>query len=152
MKSKKNSSANTDLKDNARDQKRLEPDEANLNLPDVKDIPGQENIKPAPLGDLADDTISSGDEEGDEIFNEEEITEDRTEGDITPLERRLIDEAYDPESTEDEPVDQLTLDGKDNEGESLNEGSFEEDLFGEDLDTDLPEEEEEEDEGEKEEA
>ena len=34
-----------------------------INLPDAEDIPGQEHITPAPLGELADTTASSDDEE-----------------------------------------------------------------------------------------
>ena len=50
-----------------------------VTLPDVEDIPGQENFTPAPLGEMADTTISSDDEEGDGIFEEnidQEISED----------------------------------------------------------------------------
>lgn len=54
---------NADLQDSKRDEERLKPDEAILDLPDVSDIPGQENITVAPLGEIADITISSDDEE-----------------------------------------------------------------------------------------
>lgn len=52
-----------ELTDSASDQERLQPEETIIELPDVNDIPGQENIHPAPLGQLADVTISSDDEE-----------------------------------------------------------------------------------------
>jgi hypothetical protein len=42
-----------------------------LDLPDVKDIPGQEHIYPPPLGELADTTISSADEEGGDLWEGE---------------------------------------------------------------------------------
>jgi hypothetical protein len=61
-----------DLQDSPRDEARLQPDEATLDLPDVKDIPGQEFIHPPAMGELADTTISSADEEGDGLFDEEE--------------------------------------------------------------------------------
>lgn len=54
----------TDLTDSPSDEARLQGDTAVLELPDVSDIPGQENVHPAPLGPLADTTISSDDEEG----------------------------------------------------------------------------------------
>jgi hypothetical protein len=54
---------NQDLKDSKRDEERLKPDEATLDLPDVNEIPGQEHIHVAPLGEIADITISSADEE-----------------------------------------------------------------------------------------
>ena len=58
-----------DLTDSASDQARLQDEVTYIDLPDIKDIPGQENITPAPLGALSDTTISSADEEG--IVNEE---------------------------------------------------------------------------------
>lgn len=62
---------NTDLPDSPHDAERLRGDEATLDLPDVKDIPGQEFVHTAPLGMLSDTTISSDDEEGAGIFGEE---------------------------------------------------------------------------------
>jgi hypothetical protein len=60
-----------DLQDSPRDQERLKPDEAIIDLPDVKDIPGQEYIHPPSLGELADTTISSDDEEGTGLFDDD---------------------------------------------------------------------------------
>lgn len=54
---------NTDLPDSSRDAERLQPDEAMLDLPELSDIPGQENINVPPLGELGDTTASSDDEE-----------------------------------------------------------------------------------------
>ena len=62
------SSVHDDLKDSERDEARLQPDEATLDLPDVKDIPGQEHIHVPPLGELGDTTIASADEEADDLF------------------------------------------------------------------------------------
>lgn len=53
----------TDLTDSPRDEERLQPDEAVIELPDVTDIPGQEHITVPPLGELGDTTASSDDEE-----------------------------------------------------------------------------------------
>jgi hypothetical protein len=53
----------TDLPDSPRDTERLKPDEAILDLPEVSDIPGQENITVPPLGEMGDTTASSDDEE-----------------------------------------------------------------------------------------
>jgi len=52
-----------DLQDSASDEERIQPEETSIELPDVKDIPGQEHIHVPPLGELADTTISSADEE-----------------------------------------------------------------------------------------
>ena len=60
------SSAPNDLPDSPEDSKRLEPEETYIDLPDVKDIPGQEFVHAPPLGELGDTTISSEDEEGPE--------------------------------------------------------------------------------------
>jgi hypothetical protein len=53
-----------DIHDSPKDQEQLKSETAVMDLPEVKDIPGQENIEPMPLGELADTTISSDDEEG----------------------------------------------------------------------------------------
>ncbi len=145
MKKNKNSiSANPDLKESARDKEELRNDKASLNLPDINDIPGQKKMEPLPPGLLGEDAASSSDEEGDNVFEENETD---NEANVSPFERSLIDKAYEKMSTEEEPVDQLSLD-EDNEGEEMNEKNLGEDLLGEDLDSPLIEEEEEEDDGE----
>jgi hypothetical protein len=53
----------TDLPDSPRDEERLQPDEAIIDLPDVTDIPGQEHVTVPPLGEMSDTTASSADEE-----------------------------------------------------------------------------------------
>jgi hypothetical protein len=60
-----------DIEDPDRDKERLNPDSATINLPDVQDIPGQQNITVPPLGEISDTTIASDDEEGKEVFGEE---------------------------------------------------------------------------------
>ncbi len=62
----------SDIKDSPRDEEHLKPDTAEFELPEVKDIPGQEYIHVPPLGELADTTISSSDEEGEGILDFEE--------------------------------------------------------------------------------
>ena len=68
---------NTDLTDPQRDQERLRPEETTIDLPEVKDIPGQEHVHVAPLGEMADTTISSDDEEGAGLLDE--LNEDDTD-------------------------------------------------------------------------
>lgn len=62
-----------DLTDSPSDQERLKPEKATIDLPDVSDIPGQEHVHVPPIGELADTTISSDDEEdtlnGDSLDN-----------------------------------------------------------------------------------
>lgn len=62
----------SDLPDSEHDRELLKGDKAVFELPEVKDIPGQEYITVMPLGEMADTTIASDDEEGVGIlgFNE----------------------------------------------------------------------------------
>ena len=59
-----------DLPDSDHDQARMQPEEIILDLPDVKDIPGQEFIHPPVMESFNDITVSSDDEEGVGIFEE----------------------------------------------------------------------------------
>ena len=63
-----------DLPDSPKDEEEMKSETVTMDLPDVEDIPGQEHVHVMPMGDLSDDTISSGDEEGDGItgFNDED--------------------------------------------------------------------------------
>jgi hypothetical protein len=65
------SSVPNDLPDSPQDRERLQPEETIIELPDVKDIPGQEFVHVPPLGELADTTISSDDEEGVGLFDDD---------------------------------------------------------------------------------
>ncbi|MEP6683969.1 MAG: hypothetical protein ABJA35_11945 [Parafilimonas sp.] len=65
------SSKNIDLQESTRDKKELKQEKVTLDLPDVKDIPGQENIKIPDFKEMADTTISSDDEEGVGLFEDE---------------------------------------------------------------------------------
>lgn len=128
-----------DLTDSLRDQERLQGDYATIDLPDVKDIPGQEFITVPPLGMMADTTISSADEEGEGLFEDDE--EDETDivmgksGDITKEERKTLQAGDEYMPTRDEAyLQQASMDDTDFEGEALNERSFGEELTGSDLD------------------
>lgn len=65
-----------DLPDSERDREHLKPETTIINLPDVSDIPGQEHIHVPSLGELSDTTISSDDEEGEDVFDDKN-TRDR---------------------------------------------------------------------------
>lgn len=71
-----------DIHDPATDEEKLRPDSAAMDLPEVKDIPGQENVHVPPLGELADITASSDDEEGRGIFDD-----DQEEGPVNTMQR-----------------------------------------------------------------
>lgn len=64
-----------DLPDNQHDTDRMQPASFTIDLPEVKDIPGQEFIQPPKMNSFADTTISSADEEGEGIFEEEDNAE-----------------------------------------------------------------------------
>ncbi|GAC1420688.1 MAG: hypothetical protein NVS1B13_26720 [Flavisolibacter sp.] len=64
------SSVPNDLPETQKDAEALKEEETFIDLPEVKDIPGQEFIKVPSLGPLADITLSSRDEEGDDVFDQ----------------------------------------------------------------------------------
>lgn len=113
-----------DIQDNQRDEKRMQPEETTMDLPDVNDIPGQENVKPAPLGELADTTASSDDEEGKGILDDE------NDSDVSAEERELLELAAnsDPAYRDERNFQQAALDNRDADGEALNEDNVIDDL------------------------
>jgi hypothetical protein len=145
MKSKSSSNAKNaktkkeDLSDSKKDQQKMESEEIVIDMPEVKDIPGQENIKVPRMREMEDVTISSDDEEGKGILDDlnkeddEELLDD--ESNVSKTEASLLRESatYTP-NAERNDLKNITLDQKDNDGDKLNEKSFSEDRFGEDLD------------------
>lgn len=134
-----------DISDSPEDQEKLKPEQTLMDLPEIKDIPGagrsgkNDSLRPG------DTTISSEDEEGDDLLEDNDGLEDSN---VSPLEKKLLSESFDPSYDTDLPVNSISLDDKDNEGELLEEDGPEKDLFGKDLDDTLVEEEDEESEGE----
>lgn len=124
---------NSDLKDSARDEQRLESEETTIDLPDVKDIPGQEYVHPPNPGEYADTTISSADEEGENIWRNEDTSD--TSSAVSETERRLLDASANDMPTRDEQsLRRASLDSTDNEGVPLNERSSSNAISGSDLD------------------
>src|ERR1700712_5765417 len=71
MATKNKSNASTgDLQDSKKDQQKLQPESVTMDMPEVKDIPGQENIQVPQFREMQDTTISSADEEGDGILDD----------------------------------------------------------------------------------
>lgn len=119
----------TDIHDNQRDIERMQPDEAILDLPDVKDIPGQEHIHVPKMKEFHDTTISSDDEEGAGVFDEDEPD---AETDVTEEEKELLARSADSMAGEDdEDRRKVLLDNKDQDGDPLNENV---EASGDDLD------------------
>ena len=123
-----------------------------IDMPEVKDIPGQENIRPPHLREMMDTTISSADEEGEGILDDlnKEADDEIITGNnnVSNAEKKLLEKT--DRSLNDEETDRqkLALDNTDGE-DLLNENADPENL-GEDLDipagdeTDEPGEEDEE--------
>lgn len=130
MKTKKK----TDLPDSEKDKKHLKSEEFEIDIPDVKDIPGQEHIHVPPLGELADTTISSDDEEGAGILDDpdEDKVPNLANTNVTKDERKALDDAAKKTNSPDQKnLDSAELDQYDEDGELLNEKT---DLSGKDLD------------------
>lgn len=113
---------NTDLPESNDDKKHLQPDEATLDLPEVKDIPGQEHVRPFLPGEMADTTISSADEEGIRVLDSDEdsITDETTN--VTKTERELLQRSSESMATaDDQQLNRADLDKTDDDGTPLNE-------------------------------
>ena len=119
-----------DIHDNKKDEKYLQPEETILDLPEVKDIPGQELIHPPKMNSFADVTISSDGEEGKGLLDFKDDPDD--ESDVTRQENDLLEQSVNRmASTDDKDQARATLDNTDNDGELLNEQN---DASGKDLD------------------
>jgi hypothetical protein len=90
----------SDLPDSPRDEEELKNEKTTIDLPDVKDIPGQEFIHPPKLGEYNDTTISSADEEADEVWEEDETTDDNSM--VTNIEKKLLDDSANDTYAKDE--------------------------------------------------
>jgi hypothetical protein len=131
-----------DMQDSRSDLERLKQDASFIILPEVSDIPGQENITNAgPLADMSDITASSDDEEGIiEATNTLEEDEDLeivmgTEADVTDEDLILLGaKDQDMDLGDDEVIDIGGLDDTDFDGETLNEGPTQVFSTGDDLD------------------
>jgi hypothetical protein len=133
----------TDIHDNRKDREKMQPEEVILDLPEVKDIPGQEHVRPMPFGELADTTISSADEEADHLFEDEEDADLKNEPDtnVTREEKELLRRSSESMASEDdESVRRATLDRTDEDGtplyEKVNTSGTDLDVPGSEIDDD----------------
>lgn len=137
---RQNAFLNEDIHDSPQDEEKMKSETFIIDLPDVSDIPGQENIVVPNIGEMQDVTISSDDEEGVGLFDDDEVDEDTdlimgNEADVSATERTLLGRADEDMPVEDDPrLRQAELDKTDNEGDILNEGSLATDVSGADLD------------------
>jgi len=127
-----------DLPDNLKDEEKMKPENITIDLPDVEDIPGQENVKPIPMGELADTTISSDDEEGVGLFGDDDEDDElviANDSNVSMQEKKDLQLAEEDMPTDDDTnLRKASLDNEDEDGEPLNEGGFGEDVTGDDLD------------------
>lgn len=133
---KPNNDQLSELIDSPKDREEMKPEITIINLPDVSDIPGQKNIIPAPLGEMADTTASSSDEEGENIFyqdNDEDIAEN-PDSNVSPSEKEDLFIAANDLPGDDESLREAALDDTDNDGTPLNEESFKKNVTSSDLD------------------
>jgi len=133
----RSSSVPNDLPDSDNDREKLEPEETYIDLPDVKDIPGQEFVNVPPLDALGDTTIASDDEEGRRVFDTDDSEDLRrgNDADVSRDERKTLEQTdYLPTKDEDN-LHNARMDNVDFQGEPLNERSFGEERSGRDLDS-----------------
>jgi len=127
-----------DIHDTKKDTEKLQGDQGTINLPDARDIPGQEHIHVAPLGELADTTISSDDEEGVGVFEDDPDDEVQivmgSEADIPAEDKAVLEtmDNLDVSEKDDRELMGSLPDSRDNEGDRLNERA---NVSGSDLDT-----------------
>ncbi|TDH20033.1 hypothetical protein EXU57_21610 [Segetibacter sp. 3557_3] len=138
----KNLSDGGDLQDSPHDLERMQSEEIIMDLPEVKDIPGQEHVVPPVFGEFSDTTISSDDEEGVSVFGDEDDEETDTDfimgtdADTTPEERKVLETAdLDMQTDDDTNLRRAELDDTDMEGDPLNETALSSNQSGSDLDT-----------------
>jgi hypothetical protein len=133
-----------DIHDSPEDEAKMQNETVIIDLPDVSDIPGQENIVVPVIGEMADTTISSDDEEGLGIFDDDRDGSDDedtdlvmgNDADVSETEQTMLKRADEDMPDEDDPLLRIAeLDNTDNEGDALNEGSLATDVGGGDLDT-----------------
>lgn len=122
-----------DLHESSDDKKHLKQEKTTMDLPDVKDIPGQEHVRPMPPGEMADTTISSSDEEGVGIIglhDDEDLSS--AEANVTTEEKEMLEESgYSMATNDDQQLKKARLDNTDEDGTPLNESI---DQSGSDLD------------------
>lgn len=126
-----------DLEDLAKDLEEMKSEPVTINLPDLDDIPGQENIVPASLNELADLTAASADEEGEDIFGDDTDQEAGSDPDsnVSASEIEDLEEAANDMPTKDDmSLRDAALDNTDEDGTPLNEGSSRNNISGTDLD------------------
>lgn len=130
-----------DIHDSPRDSEELKDENFTIDMPDVSDIPGQEHVHVLSMNAIGDTTAASDDEEGINIFEDEddldeEAPKDNSESDVTKTEKTILNRAAkDVDTNDDRQLKESFLDETDEQGDPINEGSMGTDVSGGDLDT-----------------
>lgn len=128
----------TDFRDNERDSQLMESETVIMDLPEVQDIPGQQHIRVMPLGEMADTTISSADEEGAGLLDFDEADDDDDLDDD--------DDDLDDVLTDEEGDNSVVIDTGDEDFDEDEDLLGDDDIDDEDdLDEDLDEDEDDDD-------
>jgi len=140
MSDKKPNARNTDLPDSKEDQEKLKQEIVTIDMPEVQDIPGQENIRVPDMREMQDVTISSADEEAEELLSEintgpgdTDDTDNRANF-VTDREKTLRKAADQPGDEAYKTDKRMHLDNTDADNDQLNEKGSGADRYGEDLD------------------
>jgi hypothetical protein len=122
------SSNPNDLPDSEEDNKKLQPEETVIDLPDVKDIPGQEFVHVPAMGELGDTTMASDDEEGKRVFDQDDTAPVSTgsRADVNADERRALEQTDYMPTRDADNLEQSRMDNRDEDNEPLNEKGFRE--------------------------
>lgn len=93
------------------------PDTTSIDMPEVKDIPGQEHVKPPRIREMEDTTASSAGEEGvgivDDLNKDEETSILDDASNVTEEERKLLAQTERQTNAETEDLKKLSLDSID---------------------------------------
>lgn len=118
------------------DKKKMKRETTVVNIPDPRDIPGQEHVRPMPPGEMADTTVSSADEEGSDLFEEDidDEIEAQEDSNVSDQEKKDLFVAANDMPGDDENLREAALDSTDDDGTPLNEDSFNDNISPGDLD------------------
>lgn len=123
----------TKNKENTPEQEEADqPRSFKIDLPDVEDIPGQEDIYPEGIGAVGSDiTIASDDEEGVGLFDAAQAVTDNafddtdTDDYLTPAQKDALEQTG---NEEDRDLRSAAVNNTDDDGTLLNEKNEEDDL------------------------
>ena len=129
----------SDKIDSKEDRKSMESqlnEKTEINIPKLEERRELENIISPPDGEIADITLSSAEEEGDELMQDDlsKAIKNDPESNVSAQEREDLRRAANDMPGDDVDLREAALDSTDEDGTPLNEGSFDKDISASDLD------------------